>query len=93
MNVTVEYAAQVKRAAGIAREEISLDQPCGLAELVTQLAERHGDPLKSILLDSSGRPQPSILVFIGDDQVRWDDQTVQVSDGQTVTLLSPVSGG
>ncbi|MBQ16874.1 MAG: hypothetical protein CMJ65_07090 [Planctomycetaceae bacterium] len=93
MNVTVEYAAQVKQVAGIGSESIELAAPCTIAELARQVAERHGGPLSNILLDGEGAPRRSILVFLGEDQVRWDDDSTLVRDGDTVTLLSPVSGG
>lgn len=93
MQVTVEYAAQVKQAVGIGREDITLEGPCSPAELVEELVRRHGETLASVLLDSEGRPQRSILVFLGEDQVRLDDTSRQLADGDTLTLLSPVSGG
>ncbi len=93
MNVTVEYAAQVKQAAGVGSESIELATPCTLAELARQVAKRHGEPLSGILLDGAGAPRRSILVFLGEDQVRWDDDSTLVRDGDIVTLLSPVSGG
>ena len=93
MQVTVEYAAQIKRAAGVARDVIELDGPCQVAEIARKVASIRGDSLAEILLDENGQPRPSILVFLGDLQLRWDDATTRVEDGQTITLLSPVSGG
>ena len=93
MNVTVEYAAQVKRLAGVGSEQIELAAPCTIADLARQVAARHGEPLTAILLDDAGAPRRSILVFLGEDQLRWDDESILVHDGDTVTLLSPVSGG
>jgi molybdopterin converting factor small subunit len=93
MQVTVEYAAQIKRAAGVARDVIELDGPCQLAEIARAVAIIHGDSFAEILLDENRQPRPSILVFMGEEQVRWDDTNLEVEDGQTITLLSPVSGG
>ncbi len=93
MPVTVEYAAQIKRVAGVAHDIIELAKPCTVAEIARQVAANHGDQLADILLDDNQQPRPSILVFLGQNQVRWDDDKTLVQDGQTVTLLSPVSGG
>jgi len=93
MQVTVEYAAQIKRAAGVARDVIELDGPCPVAEIARQVAAQGDESLAEILLDENGQPRPSILVFMGEEQVRWDDTSLRVEDGQTITLLSPVSGG
>ena len=93
MQVTVEYTAQIKSIAGMAREVIKLDGPCTVADIARQVASARGEDLAGMLLDENGQPRPSILVFRGEDQVRWDDTSTVVSDGDTITLLSPVSGG
>ena len=49
MKVTIEYAAQVKRAAGIAAETVEVDPACTLQELLKRAAERHGEPLRRLL--------------------------------------------
>ena len=92
MKVTIEYAAQVKRAAGTASEGVEVEPPCTVQQLVSRVAENHGDPLKSLLLDSNGQLHPSILLFVGDDQIRWKT-AVELSDRDVVTILSPISGG
>ena len=92
MNVKVEYAAQVKRAAGIASETIEIDAPCTLQDLISNLANKHDDSLRNLLFDSDGNLQRSILVFVGDHQVRWDEQ-LELNGTEVVTLLSPISGG
>ena len=93
MQVTVEYAAQIKSIAGVAREVIELDGPCPVADIARRVASARGEDLAEILLDENDQPRPSILGFRGEDQVRWDDTSTIVSDGDTITLLSPVSGG
>ena len=93
MQVTVEYAAQIKQIAGVAREVIELDGPCPVAEVALRVAASRSEGLAEILLGEDGQPRPSILVFRGEDQVRWDDTETLVEDGETITLLSPVSGG
>lgn len=92
MQVTVEYEAQVKRAAGTRKEDVELDTPCSLQEFLTRIAETHGDPLRSLLFHADGHLQPSILVFVGDEQVQRDEVR-QLRDRDIVTLLSPISGG
>lgn len=92
MNVTVEYKTQVKVAAGVASEQVELSEPSSLKTVIHQLAEKHGDPLKNILLDSNGNLQPAILLFLGDRQLRWDE-SVKLGDGDTLTIFTPISGG
>lgn len=92
MRITVEYAAQLRQAVGTSREELDLDPGCTPADLIRSIAAAHGDPLAPLLLDGAGNPRRSILLFVGDDQVRGDTP-VELRDGDSVTLLSPVSGG
>jgi molybdopterin synthase catalytic subunit len=88
MKVRVRYLTQLKQAAGTGAEEIELPGPCVVEQLLAHLAERHA-PLRRLLL-SGGRPQPTILVFVGDEQVA---PSAALGEGAEVTLLSPVAGG
>lgn len=92
MNITVEYTAQLKRAAGQARETFELGDDCSLVGLIDAIADRHGDELSRMLKSADGTPQSTIVPFVGDEQVRWDAESV-LRDGVSVTLLSPISGG
>ncbi|MBT4863689.1 MAG: MoaD/ThiS family protein [Planctomycetaceae bacterium] len=92
MQVTIEFAAQLKRAAGTAAETIDVETGCAVQELVAEVAERHGDPLSGLLLGADGALHPSILLFVSDEQVRWETPRA-LCDNDVVTLLSPISGG
>lgn len=92
MVVTVEYTAQLKRAAGKTREDFELDDSGTLIDLVNAIADRHGDELARMLQAADGSPQSTIIPFVGDDQKRWDAADA-LRDGVAVTLLSPISGG
>jgi len=92
MQVTVEYAAQIKRAAGVASESVDVEPNCSVQNLLSQVAAARGEALRNILFDDSGDLQPSILLFVGDDQIRWETPH-QLHDRDVVTLLSPISGG
>ena len=92
MNVTVEYAAQVKRAAGLASERLEVDESSCVQDVVRRIAQDHGDPLSSLLLGSDDQLHPSILLFVRDEQVRWETP-VPLSENDVVTILSPISGG
>ncbi|MDA0282051.1 MAG: MoaD/ThiS family protein [Planctomycetota bacterium] len=92
MVVTVEYTAQLKRAAGTAREEFELSESSTLLDLVNAITDRHGEELTRMLKSPDGTPQSTVIPFIGDDQARWSASTA-LRDGVTITLLSPISGG
>ncbi len=92
MKITIHYMAQLKQAAGKASEQMELDGPCKVSDLVRRLAEQHGDSLRRLLLDPTGALQPTNLFFLGDSQIQPSDP-VQLKDGDVVTVLSPIAGG
>tara|TARA_R110002095_G_scaffold205518_4_gene188950 strand:+ start:3534 stop:3812 length:279 start_codon:yes stop_codon:yes gene_type:complete len=92
MKIVVEYTAQVKKAAGLSREEFEMNEGSTLQELVKAIAEQHGPSLKSILFPDSTELHPSILLFISNEQVLWDEP-VTLEPHHVVTILSPISGG
>jgi molybdopterin converting factor small subunit len=92
MQIAVHYLAQIKQAAGTACEEIEVEHPCGVQDFVGRLADRHGAPLRHLLIGADGRLQPTILLFVGTEQVSPEEH-VELKDRDVVTLLSPVAGG
>jgi molybdopterin converting factor small subunit len=92
MKVNVNYLAQLKQAAGISSESVELNTPCSVQDLVTRLAENHGEPLRSFLLDTGGSLCTSILIVVGDTQVHWETP-VQLKEGDVISFLSPLAGG
>jgi len=92
MKIIVEYTAQVKKAAGVGSEEFEVSEKTTLQELVKEVAEQHGPSLKTILFPDSVDLHPSILLFVSNEQVLWDEpRTLEAHN--VVTILSPISGG
>ena len=92
MQITVEYTAQMKRAAGVASETVDVADGLGLAAFIIQLAEGRDEALRRHLVDSNGRPQSTVLAFRSDQQMRLDDPA-PLQDGDSITFLAPISGG
>jgi molybdopterin converting factor small subunit len=92
MKVTVKYSAQARLATGVGSEEVELDEPTTVHDLVIRLARQHGSAFRRLTLDASGCPHPSLLVAIGDDQVRPGDHR-RLASGEVVTIIPPISGG
>ncbi len=91
MQVTVEYGAQVRRAAGVASEPLELAEG-SVEELFRRVCEKHGPGMRELLFNAEEKPRPSILVFAGDRQIR-PGEPLPLQEGLTITLLSPISGG
>lgn len=92
MTIVVRYLAQVRQAAGRSGEEVVLDAPCHLSDVLRHLAERHDEPFRRLLLDPAGRVQTSLLLFVGDQQV-GEAGAVPLKDGDEITVLTPMAGG
>lgn len=77
---TVRYFAGARAASGVSSEQV----PAGtLAELLADLADRHGAPLTRVLSAAS------FLV----DGVAAHDHAVPLGAGATVDVLPPFAGG
>lgn len=89
MSVTVHYAGQARDAAGTASEVVA--STASIAALLKDLAARR-EKLGPLLLKPDGSPHPSLLVVLGDEQLRVDDPR-PLRDGDVVTVMTPISGG
>jgi molybdopterin converting factor small subunit len=90
VRIEVRYLAQVRHAAGRPGETLEVASPCTVAELVRLLAGRH-EVLRGLLTDDRGGVSPSLLLFVGAEQVESVSQSLH--DGDVVLVLSPMAGG
>ncbi len=92
MKVTVKYAAQVRQAAGVSNETVdSNDTTMPLGSVLKEIVQRHDEKFVNLIM-KDGKLRPSILVTINDEQVEPNPE-FKISDGDIVTILSPMSGG
>ena len=92
MNVTVKFVAQARAAAGVSSESVDVPEAATPGSLLKQLAERHGDSMRGLLLDGDGNPHRSVLLAVGDEQVRVDDPR-ELKAGDVISIMTPISGG
>lgn len=92
MKIRVNYTTQVKAALGLAGEDVELPDASGLPDLLRHLKTLHTEVFSRMVVDQEDRLMPSVLICVGDQQVRPDDD-VSLSNGDVVTLLSAISGG
>lgn len=88
MSVTVKFAGQARDVAGEALVTIAAAR---VSELLKELATRN-DALRPLLLRADGTPLASLLVVVGDQQVRVDDPR-PLRAGDVVTVMTPIAGG
>jgi molybdopterin converting factor small subunit len=92
MKIFLEYFAQVRRAAGLAKEHLELPEESGLGAALGAAAVRHGPEFRSLVLEESGAIRPSIIVLVNGTPAGRGGQG-RLAAGDTVALLSAVAGG
>ena len=92
MQITVQYETQVRLAAGVRSETVDVPDGSDVSTCVRSVAQIHGESLRNLLLTSEQYVQPSVLLFVNDSQVLSNDDS-PLSDGDTLTFMTPISGG
>lgn len=92
MNVKVEYTAQLKEALGVGEESVEVNDECTPAQLLGQLAARHGERFRTMVMDENGKKLPWIMLAVCDEAVGCDSPRT-LRDGDTVSIMTPMSGG
>ncbi|MBB6522779.1 molybdopterin converting factor subunit 1 [Pseudoteredinibacter isoporae] len=81
--ITLLYFARYREALGQEKEQLELDSPCSLQDLLNTLRDR-GEPWASTLNDSK-------LLMAINQTIAPPNQLI--NDGDEVALFPPVTGG
>ena len=92
MNITVHYCGQIGQAIELDGEAIECAESIPLADLLNDLAGRHGDAFRRLVFDDAGEVRTSLLITINDNAVRLSSPPT-LEEGDELTLLPPISGG
>jgi molybdopterin converting factor small subunit len=92
MQITLEYVAQIKKAAGKASETLTVDKEAALGQVLKSAAQRLGREFAELLFDEAGAFRASLLITVNDEQVDANP-ALPLNDRDRITLLSPMSGG
>lgn len=91
MLITIHYSAQARTLVGKASEPVELDGPRPVRDVLVQLVQKHPE-LRRLLLTEQGLPHPSLLLFVGDEQVDREGARL-LQAGETLCILPPIAGG
>lgn len=92
MHVTIKYFAQVRQAAGVESEQLSLDDGVDIQTTLAELAQCHGDDFRALVLDQAGSVRPGLLTVVNGQSVTSPKQH-PLADGDELSLISAVAGG
>ena len=96
MKVKVEYLGHVKNVIGSERqEEVEIGDELSIADLLTVLSEKYGEPFKKAVYEKSGTDVKSnyIITINGYLLNQLNGLETKLKDGDHITLLPIVSGG
>jgi molybdopterin converting factor small subunit len=94
MKLRILYSAQLRTAAGLAREDLDLAESISLAELLHSLASERGREVAMHLLTAAGKIQPSLLLAVNGFAVSVHEAAATpLKPGDEVLLMPPIAGG
>jgi molybdopterin converting factor small subunit len=88
MNITFNYYAQIRKAAGVESECVEIVAGATLLDAIKTID--HGAEFKDLLFNAQGIPHPVILFLVNDGPAA-PDRTL--NEGDRVNVFSPVAGG
>lgn len=94
MIVEVLYFAEFKDVTGKEREKIELSTS-HLKEVVNLLLTKYGDKIQNLIWDESLQKINNLISIVINNQPihEKDPSIINLSDGDIITFLMPVSGG
>ena len=92
MKVTVNYKGQIATEAGKESEDLHLNEPLPLIEILQALSEKAADAVDDFIFDEERIPRRSLLVVVNDEQV-IDFQNTIIKEDCVISLLPPIAGG
>ena len=92
MNIQIEFLAQLGVVAGGRLRVVEVPASCSAQDAIRAALADEAEDLRSLVLDGEGDLQPSLLVFVGDEQLDWSQPTALQPD-DTIVLAPPIAGG
>ncbi|MDO5977413.1 MoaD/ThiS family protein [Flavivirga spongiicola] len=92
MNIKLRFTAQIKDVVGNGADTIVVNDGAKLQDLLKKIAGKYGEKFESILFDENNGYRHSNLIVINQSQISYEDN-VTLTEGDEVTLMSPISGG
>ena len=94
MKINVQFEAQLREVAGTGRIEMNLPDQASLLDGLKKVANDSERALAERLLTKDSTIQPGVMTFVNDQPVLGSlADSHQLSEGDTILLLPPISGG
>jgi MoaD family protein len=92
MRIKLKYMGQLRSLTGKDSDQIECSQGASLTDLMTEASKKYDKRFAEIVMDETGAIRPSLIIIV--DGVSADkDVTPNLSDGDSITLLTAIAGG
>ncbi len=92
MHVTIEFLGQARELAGSARRSLEVAAACTALEAVQRAVDQEPPALRELLLTADGSLHTWVMLSVN-DVATHDAATTLLTDGATLRLMPPISGG
>ena len=92
MNIKIHYRGQLAAHINSTTEEITIDSPITLIDLLTNLAVSKDTTVNDFIFDENNNFRKSLLIAVDNNQV-VDLSTMTIDRDCEITLFPPISGG
>lgn len=92
MKIRVKYTAQLKKEAGISKQEIEIADKSSFQNLIAVLAQSQNEKFRDMIFDNQGAYRHSIMLVLNGSQINYNDSII-LKDGDEIMLMSPIAGG
>ncbi len=94
MNVKVVYLGSIRQKVGIKEEKLNLADGLSIADLLSKIVALHATLKDIIKIEDESLVDPSFVVLLNGLSINLTDvKNAKIKDGDTVTLMTPISGG
>lgn len=92
MKITLNYMGQLRHLTGKDSDQIECAQGTSLADLITEASKQYDERFVKIVMDATGAIRSSLIIIIDGVSVERD-VAPNLSDGDSITLLTAIAGG
>jgi len=94
MKVKVVYLGSIRQKAGVKEEKLNLADGLSVADLLSKIIALHATLKDIIRIGNESLVDPSFVVLLNGLSINLTDaKSAKLKDGDTVTLMTPISGG
>ena len=92
MDIKIYYKGQLSMYVDSSIENISLESPISLLDLIKNLSAKKDREFRNLIFDSQNKLRGSLMIAINNNQVVELSETIIDKDCE-ITLLPPIAGG